>query len=164
MPMACALPCLPAALWSRRPLQEEALWPEDFRPWTLPALGSGEPGWLHCCPGCWSAGQQTLLSLGTTAASQSRLPRAVPCQSSPSPVPDAWGWGRGKHSEAPELAGVVQAADGQHPSSVPPLCPGADPQCVRAQSLTRIWLSRTPRTVALQAPLSTRSVPAKIME
>ena len=92
MPMACALPYLPAALWSLRPLQEEALWPEDFRPWTLPVLGSGEPSWLHCCPGCWSAGQKTLLS-GDNCSFPEPLAqgRALPEQ----PLPSAWCLGVG---------------------------------------------------------------------
>ena len=128
----CLPPCEVRGLCKKRLSGLKISGPGPCLCWAL-----GSPAGFTAAPGAGVLARRPF-SLGTTAASQSHLPKAVPCQSSPSPVPDAWGWGRGKHSEAPELTGVVQAADGQHPSSVPPLCPGADPQCVRAQSLTRI--------------------------
>ena len=95
MTTACALPCLPAALWSLRALQEEGL--SDL-------MTSGPD---PACDGLWEARLPSLpqmlecwpadasLSLGTPAASQTHLPKVVPSWSGAS----AWCLGVGARKQ-----------------------------------------------------------------
>ena len=162
MTTACALPCLPAALWSLRALQEEALWPDDFRPWPCLRWALGSPS-AFTAPDAGVLASRRFSFSGDSCSFPDPLAQGRAqlewCQCL---MPGGGGEETTLRHQSTQGWSRLPAAS--IPAQCLLLCPGADPQCMRAECLTCVWLSRTPRTAALQAPLSTGSAPARVME